>query len=148
MPFVSDSDVAVSEEIDVSGARVKITAVSMGNPHAVIFVDEIGQAPVTELGPSIETLNLFPERTNVEFIEVVSESEMHMRVWERGVGVTLACGTGACAAVVASRLNTFTDGEVTVHLPGGDLLIEWSREDNHVYKSGPAEYVFEGTIGI
>ena len=138
-----ESKQIVQEPLYVDGEEFKVTCVSMGNPHCVIFVDDAEEAPVRELGPKIETHDLFPEDINVEFIEVMNEEELKMRVWERGAGVTLACGTGACGSTVAAILNDFTEQKVTVHLLGGDLVIEWA-DDNHVYMSGPATEVFTG----
>lgn len=137
----------VSEQIEVAGQPFLITAVSMGNPHCVIFVPELENLPLSEIGPQIEAHDVFPKKTNTEFIQVVNRGEVNMRVWERGAGETLACGTGACASVVAGVLNNLTDRQVTVHLTGGDLLIEWG-EDNHVYMTGPAENVFIGNYVI
>jgi len=123
-----------------------VTAVSMGNPHAVTFVGDVQSYPVESVGPQVEHHPAFPRRTNTEFIQVVSGREIIFRVWERGAGATLACGTGACAAVVACVLNGKTGREVLVHLPGGDLEIDWSEADNHVYMTGPAAEVFEGEL--
>jgi diaminopimelate epimerase len=117
----------------------------MGNPHAIILVDDVLRFPVTYYGPMIENHPLFPRRINVEFIEVLSETEIRMRVWERGAGETMACGTGASAAAVATSLKGKTGKKVTVHLPGGDLFIEWAG-DNHIYMTGPAARVFEGVF--
>jgi diaminopimelate epimerase len=122
---------------------VRITCVSMGNPHAVMFVPDVQGIPLESLGPEIEFHPLFPQRTNVEFIEVVSPSHLKMRVWERGTGETLACGTGACASLVAAVLNGKAERRATLELLGGELSIEWA-EDGHVYMTGPAETVFEG----
>ncbi len=148
VPFISKNETAVSEKIIINDNTIEITAISMGNPHAVIFVPDAEKAPVTTLGPIIETCSLFPEKTNVEFIEVISSKELKMKVWERGAGVTLACGTGACASVVAAILNGKTENRVTIHLDGGPLDIEWNRETNHIFKSGPATLAFEGTVII
>ncbi len=148
VPFLSKNNPAISEKVEIEGNTVEITAVSMGNPHAIIIVPDVEKAPVISLGPVIETCSLFPEKTNVEFIEVISDSELKMKVWERGAGVTLACGTGACAAVVAAILNGKTKNRVTIHLDGGPLDIEWDRKNNHIYKSGPATLVFEGTVTV
>jgi len=131
----------------IDGKEFKITCVSMGNPHAVIFVGEVGSFDVGRYGPAIETNDLFPKRTNVEFIQVLGPDRLKMRVWERGAGETMACGTGASAAAVAASLNRFTGKKVTVSLLGGDLEIEWSG-NNHVYMTGPAEEVFEGRMEI
>lgn len=148
IPFISNNEIAISEEIKTSYGDTSITTVSMGNPHTVIFVDDVLSAPVTTLGPEIEKNSKFPEKTNVEFIEVVSRTELKMKVWERGAGVTLACGTGACAAVVAAILNDKTDNKVHITLDGGPLDIEWDRESNHIFKTGSAELVFEGSITL
>ncbi len=128
--------------------KFPITCVSMGNPHAVIFLEEdLGRFPVACYGPIIEHAPLFPKRTNVEFVTVHDSSHITMRVWERGAGETMACGTGASAAGVASMLKRLTERRLTVTLPGGDLIIEWS-EDGHVYMTGPAVEVFEGTVKV
>lgn len=137
---------AVNIPMEIDGQTVYVTAVSMGNPHAVIFVDGVKDYPIEVVGPKVESHPVFPHRTNTEFIEAISEREINFRVWERGAGETLACGTGACAAVVACVLNGKTGRSVLVHLPGGDLDIEWSECDNHVYMTGPATEVFEGEI--
>jgi diaminopimelate epimerase len=125
----------------------KITCVYMGNPHAVIVVDDVSGFPVTYYGPMIETHSIFPRKTNVEFIQVLNRAEIKMRVWERGSGETMACGTGAAAAAVASALKGLTEKTVTVHLLGGDLLIEQSV-NKHIYMTGPAVEVFEGSVDI
>jgi diaminopimelate epimerase len=143
----ADVSSVVSEPIDVGGCSFRVTCVSMGNPHAVIFVSDADGVDVAGVGPFIEQHELFPEKTNVEFVEVLNDEEILFRVWERGTGITLACGTGACAAVVAAVLNKLTQRRVTVHLLGGDLLIEWA-EDNHVYMAGPAVEVFSGEIDL
>lgn len=129
-----------------AGDRIfEMTCVSMGNPHAVIFMEDVAGFPVSQYGPVIENNPLFPNRANVEFIEVVSKGELQMRVWERGAGETPACGTGACAAAVAASLKGLADRSVVVHLAGGDLEIEWA-ENNRIYMTGPATEVFEGEI--
>jgi len=133
----------VGEKLRVKGERLDITAVSMGNPHCVIFVKDADRAPVTEMGPAIEHHDLFPRRTNVEFAQVVNESEIRMRVWERGSGETLACGTGASATLVAAVLNNLAQRRAVVHLRGGDLKVNWA-EDNHVFIEGPAVEVCTG----
>jgi diaminopimelate epimerase len=120
----------------------------MGNPHCVIFVDDLDQLPVADWGPLIETHPLFPRKTNVEFVQVFSPQEMRMKVWERGAGETLACGTGACATLVAAVLRGLTGRQALIHLQGGDLVIEWSEADNRVYMTGPATEVFEGQINV
>ncbi|WP_246516688.1 diaminopimelate epimerase [Salicibibacter cibarius] len=131
----------------INGNDYTFTAVSMGNPHAVFFVDNFADAPVESVGPLVEKADLFPEGTNVEFISMKNTSEIDFAVWERGSGVTQACGTGACAAVVAAVLNgeAKKDEAITVHLPGGDLTIHWSSKDDHVWMKGPAVTVCTGT---
>ncbi|MCM3161170.1 diaminopimelate epimerase [Metabacillus litoralis] len=143
------SEQTISESIEFSGQQYDVTAVSMGNPHLIFYVDNINTAPVTTLGPIVEKDPRFPEGVNVEFVEVVSKNELHFRVWERGSGVTQACGTGACAAVVSSVLNKHTNqGEETVvHLAGGDLMINWTNDGN-VLMTGPAEVICTGTFYI
>ncbi len=133
----------IEAPLEVNGQTVTITAVSMGNPHCVIFVDDASKADVEGLGPLIEKHPAFPNRTNVEFIQVISQDELIMNVWERGSGVTMACGTGACASVVAAALTGRTGRRAVVHLPGGDLEIDWA-EDGHVFMTGPAVEVFNG----
>lgn len=129
--------------LEVEDSKYYITAVSMGNPHCVIFVEDIAKVKLAEVGPGIETNKLFPSKTNVEFVEVKSKNELVMRVWERGAGITKACGTGACACTVAGVLNNKIDRLVIVHLDGGDLSIVWGA-DNHLYMSGPAVKVYTG----
>ncbi len=131
----------------IEDREFKITCISMGNPHAVILVENLSKFPIPYYGSLIENHPLFPKKTNVEFIEVLTPKEISMRVWERGSGETMACGTGASAAVVASNIKGLTEKEVTVHLLGGDLFIEWAGT-NHVYMTGPAAEVFEGIINI
>lgn len=135
----------VDYPLKVDDKEFGITCLSMGNPHAVIFVDKVDDFPVAYYGPKIENNGLFPKRTNVEFVEVINPHEIKMRVWERGSGETMACGTGASAVAVAASLKGLTGREVIVHLLGGDLKINWA-DDDHVYMTGPAEEVFEGTI--
>lgn len=134
--------------LEASMGTIEATAVSMGNPHCIIFVDDINKIPVALWGAELEVHPFFPAKTNVEFVQILGRNEMIMRVFERGVGLTLACGTGACAALVAAVLNGFADRDARVHLPGGDLLIEWSQDDQHVYMTGPAEQVFQGSIDL
>ncbi|MFZ2197848.1 MAG: diaminopimelate epimerase [Thermodesulfovibrionales bacterium] len=131
----------------IEDREFKITAVSMGNPHAVIFVEDVDGFDLKRYGPKIENHGLFPRRINVEFIQVLDSERIRMRVWERGSGETMACGTGASAAGVAASLKGFTGRRVNVMLAGGELLIEWN-EDNHVYMTGPAAEVFEGSIEL
>ncbi|MBO8127697.1 MAG: diaminopimelate epimerase [Peptococcaceae bacterium] len=145
IPMVGDPGRVVAEELEVGGHRVKVTAVSMGNPHCVVFVPMIDELTFSTLGPALEKHEVFPKHTNVEFVRVLSRDEVQAKVWERGAGATLACGTGACAAAVASFLNGHTGRNVKVHLPGGPLFIEYA-EDGFVYMTGPAEEVYEGQL--
>jgi diaminopimelate epimerase len=140
----ADQERVVGERLRVAGRRYDFTAVSMGNPHCVIFVDDVGKVKMEEIGPAIEHHELFPRRTNVEFAHVIAEAEIEMRVWERGAGETLACGTGSSATLVAAVLNERSSRKVTMHLPGGDLRVSWNREDNHVFIEGPAEEICTG----
>jgi len=135
----------IDEPLEVGGQTVRVTCVSMGNPHCIQFVDSVDEAPVLTTGPVIENHPAFPERTNVEFIEIVDRGHVRMRVWERGAGETLACGTGASATCVACALNDRTERAIEVELLGGTLAIEWA-EDNHVFMTGPAEEVFSGEL--
>ncbi len=137
----------VGEILKAEGRKFEITGVSMGNPHVVIFEDHLTSLPLAKFGPAIETHKSFPKRTNVHFVKVCNTGEIIVRTWERGAGETLACGTGACACVVASVLNNKTGRKVLVHLPGGDLTVEWTG-DNRIMMTGPAEQVFEGEIAI
>lgn len=144
IPMAGPPGRVVGEPLVVGGVSYDVTGVSMGNPHCVIFVPDADSVPLREIGPRIERHDVFPRKTNVEFIQVLNRDEVKMRVWERGAGETMACGTGACAAAVACALNSLTERKVTVRLKGGDLLIEWAA-DNHVYMIGPATEVFTGS---
>jgi diaminopimelate epimerase len=135
---------AVDVPLAIGGQELRVTCVSMGNPHCVTFVPEATDELVLGIGPKVEVDSHFPNRVNVEFIETVSRTELRQRTWERGSGETFACGTGACAVCVAGVLNNRTDRKVTIHLRGGDLSIEWNESDNHVYMTGPAAEVFTG----
>ncbi|MGO4541000.1 diaminopimelate epimerase [Paenibacillus sp. 2TAB19] len=146
VPTTVDAERVIEHPIEVDGREFRFTAVSMGNPHAVIYVDDAVNFDLNTWGPKLETHPMFPRKINVEFVTVNSRTQTDMRVWERGAGPTLACGTGACATVVASVLNGATDREATVSLKGGDLFIEWNEADNHVYMTGPAAEVFRGTL--
>ena len=148
IPIVSGGDAVISEPIVVDGAIYRMTGVSMGNPHAVIFVDDVKGLELEAVGPKFENHERFPKRVNTEFARVIDRETVEMRVWERGSGETLACGTGACAVAVACILNGLTEDKVTVRLLGGDLLIEWDKEADKVYMTGPAEVVFDGEIQI
>lgn len=142
IPVGITAEKVVDYPLEIAGETMRMTCVSMGNPHAVFFVESCDRIP--ELGPVIENHPLFPRRTNVEFVEIVDRHTLRMRVWERGAGETLACGTGACASLVAAVLNGLADNKATLHLLGGDLQIEWNRQTDHVMMTGPAETVFEG----
>jgi diaminopimelate epimerase len=131
-------------DVSLAGFELRVTCVSMGNPHCVTFVNEITDQLVLGVGPKVEVSPAFPRKTNVEFVKVNRPDDITMRVWERGSGETLACGTGACAVVVAGVLTARTDRRITAHLPGGDLQLHWSETDNHVYMTGPAVEVFSG----
>ena len=146
IPVTVEGDAAIDTPIEVQGHEYRMTCVSMGNPHAVIFADHVAEMELEKIGPDFENHIYFPRRTNTEFVEVLDRSTVFMRVWERGTGETLACGTGCCATAVACILNGFTDDEVTVHVLGGKIKILWDRENNLVYMTGPAETVFEGEI--
>lgn len=146
IPVMSNEEVVKNLEIKAFDKTFQFTCVSMGNPHAITWVEKVKNFEIEKYGPIIEIDGYFPNKTNVEFIEKIDNSHIKMRVWERGTGETLACGTGACASVVASILNGFTDRKVTVELLGGNLEIEWNKEDNHVYMTGPATTVFEGEL--
>lgn len=136
----------ISQPITVDEIEYKMTCVSVGNPHCIVFVDDTKSFPVVEIGKKFEYHSFFPKRINTEFVTVVSRNEIFMRVSERGAGETMACGTGATASAVACILNNLTDNEITVHLLGGDLLIKWDRQNNRVFMTGPAEFVCEGDI--
>ena len=147
-PASSAGDQVVNAPLLVNGQEYRMTCVSMGNPHAIIFTDHVAELNLEAIGPDFENHACFPKRTNTEFVEVLDRNTVFMRVWERGTGETLACGTGCCATAVAGVLNGLTDDTVTVKLLGGELLIEWDREANLVYMTGPAVTVFEGEIEI
>ncbi|WP_427158232.1 diaminopimelate epimerase [Aliinostoc sp. HNIBRCY26] len=136
----------INQPLEVEGKSWDVTCVSMGNPHCITFVPDVAAIPLETIGPKFEHHPVFPQRTNTEFIEVVSRDYLKMRVWERGAGITLACGTGACASLVAAVLNDKCDRAATVELPGGLLEIEWSELDQRVYMTGPAERVFTGKV--
>ncbi len=147
IPFIAEQQQAVYD-IVVSGKSWQISAVSMGNPHAVLVVDDVEQAPVDTLGPALEQHERFPQRVNAGFMAVHSPTEIDLRVYERGTGETLACGSGACAAVVAGRLRGLLEEQVKVHLHGGDLVVSWAGGQSPVWMSGPAIGIFEGTIAL
>lgn len=144
IPTLIDAEKVCGQPIRVGDSSLSFTAVSMGNPHAIFFVEDAEHYPVAEIGPAVERHPLFPQRTNAEFVTVKNRKEMVMRVWERGAGQTLACGTGACATLVGGVLNGLVDREATVHLAGGDLLIRWDEKSGDLFMTGPAAFVFEG----
>lgn len=150
IPVVSEKEQVINEPLIVNGKTYHITAVSMGNPHAIVYMDDVENLDIAEIGPAFENHINFPDRINTEFVKVIDRHTLQMRVWERGSGETLACGTGACAVAVASTLNGLVDEDVpvTVKLLGGDLEILWNRQENLVYMTGPATTVFEGEIDL
>ena len=148
IPIVAEGDSVINAPIVVDGKEYHMTGVSMGNPHTVVYIDDVQGLEIEKIGPKFENHERFPKRINTEFARVIDRNTVEMRVWERGSGETLACGTGACAVAVASILNGLTEDKVTVKLLGGDLQIEWDRETNKVYMTGPAEVSFEGEIEI
>ncbi|MBA4601126.1 diaminopimelate epimerase [Thermoactinomyces mirandus] len=144
IPVLAAGELAVNKVIRANDKTFRFSAVSMGNPHAVIEVNEAEKFPVDVWGPLLESHEIFPQKANIEFVTYHSPQEVTMRVWERGVGQTMACGSGACATVVAGFLSGRCGRKVLVHLPGGDLMVEWDEQDQHVYMTGPAEFVFDG----
>lgn len=146
IPVISSKDQVIDEPLVIGGIEYRITCVSMGNPHCISYIDDVRAFNLETIGPKIENHEIFPKRINAEFAKVVDRKNIDMRVWERGSGETLACGTGACATLVASVLNDYTDRKATLHLLGGDLEIEWNEADNNVYMTGPATTVFQGEI--
>ena len=148
IPIISEREQVIDEPIEVDGKEYHMTGVSMGNPHTVIYVDDVKGLDLEKIGPKFENHERFPKRINTEFVHCIDRQTEEMRVWERGSGETLACGTGACAVAVSSILNNLTDTQVTVKLLGGDLQIEWDREKDRVFMTGPATVVFDGVIDI
>ena len=148
IPVLAEGETVVNQPIFVEDEEYRMTCVSMGNPHAVVFAEGVADMKLEQIGPLFENHVRFPERVNTEFVEVIDSKNVFMRVWERGTGETLACGTGCCATAVACVLNGLTDCKITVKLLGGELLIEWDREKNIVYMTGPATTVFEGEIEL
>ena len=148
IPVDADGESFINRKGVVDGVEGSITAVSMGNPHAIVYVEDTDSLDLPRLGPGFEHHPLFPERVNTEFIQVVSDTHLKMRVWERGAGETLACGTGACASLVASVLNGKCQRKATLELLGGNLEIQWDEETNHVFMTGPATFVFDGEINL
>lgn len=148
VPVISDKEKVINEPVVIDGKEYGITCVSMGNPHAITFVDDTDSLKIEKIGPGFEKNEIFPDRVNTEFIQIIDRKTIKMRVWERGSGETLACGTGACASVVACVLNNLTDNKVTVKLLGGDLEIKYDTDKNTVYMTGPARIAFTGNIDI
>lgn len=148
IPVIANGESVIDMPIEVDGTEYRMTAVGMGNPHTVVFVEDVDGLEIEQIGPKFEHHPCFPNRVNTEFVKVLDRNTVKMRVWERGSGETLACGTGACAVAVACILNGLTENKVTVQLLGGDLLIEWDREADKVYMTGPAEVVFDGEIEL
>lgn len=146
VPVKAEGERVVDEPIEVNGAEYRMTCVSMGNPHAVVFMDNVADLKIEQIGPGFENHERFPNRTNTEFVQVIDKKNVFMRVWERGTGETLACGTGCCATAVACILNGLTDDEITVKLLGGELEIEWDRDKNLIFMTGPAATVFNGEV--
>ena len=144
--YSDETDRVLNAPIKVDGKEYHMTGVSMGNPHDVVYIDDVQGLDIEKIGPKFENHERFPQRINTEFARVIDRKTVEMRVWERGSGETLACGTGACAVAVASILNGYTEREVEIRLLGGNLQIEWNEEDNHVYMTGPATVVFDGEI--
>ena len=148
IPVIANGESVIDMPIEVDGTEYRMTAVGMGNPHTVVFVEDVDGLEIEQIGPKFEHHPCFPNRVNTEFVKVLDRNTVKMRVWERGSGETLACGTGACAVAVACILNGLTENKVIVQLLGGDLLIEWDREADKVYMTGPAEVVFDGEIEL
>ena len=144
IPVISNEEIVKNLELKALDKSFKFTCVSMGNPHAITIVENLKEFDINKYGPILECDKHFPKRANIEFIELADKNKIKMRVWERGAGETLACGTGACASVVACNSNGYTEKQVTVELLGGNLNIEWNEKDNHIYMTGPATTVFEG----
>ncbi len=146
IPCLFDGDRAIDRDIEVGGESYKVSCVSMGNPHAVIYLDDVDNLEIEKIGPLFESHKMFPRKTNTEFLKVIDRQNIKMRVWERGAGETWACGTGACAAMAASVLNGFADRLVTMHLRGGDLKILWDETTNHIFMTGEAKKVFDTEV--
>lgn len=148
VPVKSEKQQVIDEPVTVGDTQYRMTCVSMGNPHAVVFMDDVEHLEIEKIGPLFEHHACFPNRTNTEFVRVIDRNTVQMRVWERGTGETLACGTGTCATVVASVLNGLTDEKVTVQVRGGEIEVYWDRKKNLVYMTGPATHVFDGEVEI
>ncbi|MEF2954367.1 MAG: diaminopimelate epimerase [Blautia sp.] len=148
IPMIYSKEQVIAQPLNINQNLYEVTAVSMGNPHVIVYMEDVKNLKIEEVGPYFEKSSVFPESVNTEFVRVIDRNTVEMRVWERGSGETLACGTGACAVAVACVLNGYTEEQVTVKLLGGDLKIFWDREANLVYMTGPAEVVFDGEIQI
>lgn len=148
VPVKSEKEQVIDEAVMVNGEEYRMTCVSMGNPHAVVFMEDVENLEIEKIGPFFENHEVFPNRTNTEFVRVIDRNTVQMRVWERGTGETLACGTGTCATVVACVLNGLTEDNVTVKVLGGEIQVHWDREENLVYMTGPATHVFDGEVEI
>lgn len=148
IPMIYGKEQVIAQPLNINQNLYEVTAVSMGNPHVIVYMEDVKNLKIEEVGPYFEKSSVFPESVNTEFVRVIDRNTVEMRVWERGSGETLACGTGACAVAVACVLNGYTEDQVTVKLLGGDLKIFWDREANLVYMTGPAEVVFDGEIQI
>lgn len=146
IPVKAEGESVIAQPIQVQGQEYQMTCVSMGNPHAVVFMNQVKDLEIEKLGPYFENHERFPNRTNTEFVEIMDRRNVFMRVWERGTGETLACGTGCCATAVACIVNGFTENAITVKVLGGEIEIEWDRESDLIYMTGPAQTVFEGEI--
>lgn len=144
----NSKDKVINEPFEIDGNKYNITCVSMGNPHCIMFVDDVNKIEIEKIGSKFECSSIFPQRANIEFVEVLNKNEVNMRVWERGSGETWACGTGACATAAACAVNGKTDRRVKVHLKGGDLNIDWKDDTNSIFMQGPAEFVFDGTVEL
>jgi diaminopimelate epimerase len=148
IPVTFSKEKVINEPVEVNGRTWNMTCVSMGNPHAVVYVPDTASFEIEKYGPFFENHKMFPKRTNTEFVQVINRGEINIRVWERGANETLACGTGTCACVMASILNGYVDNKVLVHLRGGDLTIEYDADTNHIFMTGPATTVFDGEIEL
>lgn len=146
IPVITDSPSFIAKSMEANGMAWTVTCVSMGNPHAVIFVDDVDWLDLSAIGPQFENNPIFPERINTEFVQVVDRSALKMRVWERGSGETLGCGTGSAASLAAAVVSGKCDNRVRMQLRGGELVVEWDRSENLIYMTGPAEYVFDGEL--
>lgn len=148
IPINSELDRFIQQPVEVDGREYLVTGVSMGNPHAITYIDDVDNLEIEKIGPKFENHKLFPRRINTEFAQIIDRKTIKMRVWERGAGETLACGTGACATMVAANLSDLVDDEVDLVLVGGTLRIRWDKTENNIYMTGPAKFVFDGTITL